>query len=168
MTKRNALVLIFGLILSAGTLAAQTMAVPANLQAAIFKKIFGFDKTLQSKGRIEVAVIYGDAAAKDAIIAAFNELGISAIPLEADQAAQGLGSATIVYVAPGATAPRHLCTKNRILSVSGISSLVESGQVSIGIALEGGKPRILINKARLSGEGQELADEVLGMARVIS
>ena len=167
MRTRNIVLLMVGIMLSAGTLAAQSMAVPANLQAAIFKKILGFDKTLQSKDRIEVAVVYGDVAVKDAIIGAFNDLGIATVPLKSDQASQSLGNATVVYVAPGATAPKQLCAKNRVLSLSGVSSLVESGQVAIGIAVEGGKPKILIHRGQLKAEGQELADEVMSMARII-
>ena len=161
------ILLIVGILLCAGTLAAQHMAVPANLQAAIFKKILGFDKTLQAKGRIEVAVVYGDGGAKDAIIEAFKDLGITAIPVKSEQASSGVGGATVVYVAPGAAAPKQLCAKNRILSISGVSSLVESGQVSVGLSIEGGKPKILVNRGQLKSEGHELADEIMNMAKII-
>ena len=164
---RKVVLLMVGMMLSTGTLAAQSMAVPANLQAAIFKKILGFDKTLQAKGRIEVAVVYGDVAAKDAITGAFNDLGISTVPLKSDQAAQSIGEATVVYVAPGASAPKQLCAKNKVLSLSGVASLVESGQVSVGVAVEGGKPKILIHRGQLKAEGHEIAQEILDMAKII-
>jgi len=167
MRRHKIILLIVGMMLSAGTLMAQRMAVPANLQAAIFKKILGFDKTLQAKGRIEVAVVYGDVAAKDAIIEAFNDLEISAVPLKSDQALQSIGNATVVYIAPGGVTPKQLCTKNRVLSISGVSSFVESGQVSIGLSIEGGKPKILIHRGQLKAEGQELAEEIMSMARII-
>jgi hypothetical protein len=167
MRTHKIILLIVGMILSAGTLSAQRMAVPANLQAAIFNKILGFDKTLQTKGRIEVAVVYGDVAAKDAIIDAFKDLGISAFPLKSDQALSSIGNATVVYVAPGGTPPKQLCAKNRVLSISGVSSFVEGGQVSVGLSIEGGKPKILIHRGQLKSEGQELAEEILNMARII-
>ena len=156
-----------GILLSAGPLAAQHMAVPANLQAAIFKKILGFDKTLQAKGRIEVAVVYGDAAAKDAIIDAFKDLGIAAVPLKSDQASLSIGNATVVYVAPGGIPPKQICVKNKVLSISGVSSFVENGQVSVGLSIEGGKPKILIHRGQLKSEGHDLADEILNMARIV-
>ncbi len=159
--------LMLGIVFFAGTLVGQHMAVPANLQSAIFKKIFGFDKTLQQKGRVEVAVVYGDAAAKDAIIAAFNDIGIPAVPIKSDQAASGVGSATIVYIAPGGVPPKHLCVGNQILSISGVPSFVENGQVSVGLTVEGGKPKILIHRAQLKAEGHELAKEIMSMAKVI-
>jgi hypothetical protein len=167
MRTHRTILLILGIVLFAGTLTAQHMPVPANLQSAIFKKIFGFDKTLQEKGRIEVAVVYGDIAAKDAIIAAFSDIGIPAVAIKSEQAASGVGSATIVYIAPGGVPPKHLCISNQILSISGVASFVENGQVSIGITVEGGKPKILIHRAQLKAEGQELAKEILSMAKVI-
>jgi hypothetical protein len=167
MRTHKIILLMVGMMLAAGNLAAQRMTVPANLQAAIFKKVLGFDKTLQARGRIEVAVVYGDVAAKDAIIEAFNDLGISAVPLRSDQALLNIGNATVVYVAPGGIAPKQLCAKNRVLSISGVSSFVESGQVSIGLSVEGGKPKILIHRGQLKGEGHELAEEILNMAKII-
>ena len=167
MRRQNFILVLLGLMLFAGHLTAQRMTVPANLQAAIFKKILGFDKTLQAKGRIEVAVVYGDEAAKDAIIEAFKDLEISAVPLKSDQALLGIGSATVVYVAPGGIAPKQFCIKNRVLSISGVSSFVESGLVSIGLSVEGGKPSILIHKGQLKSEGHELAGEILKMAKII-
>ncbi len=153
--------------LSTEVLHAQRTAVPANLQAAIFKKILGFDKTLQLKGKIEVAMVYGDASVKDAIIEAFKDLGISAVPLKSDLASANLGGASVVYVAPGATAPRQLCIRDGILSISGVASFVEKGQVSIGISVEGGKPKILIHKGQLKSEGHELSEDILAMARIV-
>ncbi len=153
--------------LSAEILHAQRMAVPANLQAAIFKKILGFDKTLQSKGKIEVAVVYGDVAVKDAITEAFKDLGISAVPLKSELASANLNGASVVYIAPGAAPPRQLCIREGVLSISGVASLVEKGQVSIGISVEGGKPKILIHKGQLKSEGHELSEDILEMARIV-
>jgi hypothetical protein len=167
MRKRGIVLLACWMVLSAGILVAQRMAVPVNLQVAIFKKILAFDKTLQSKGRIEVAVIYGDAAVKDAVIEAFKDVGISAFPLRSDQVSQGIRNATVVYIVPGGVPPRQICIKNQILSISGISSFVESGQVSVGLSVDGGKPKILINKVELDEEGHVLADEVLKMAKIV-
>ena len=54
---------------------AQEMAVPANLQAALFRKIFAFDKTLAAKGNVEVAVIGSGA---DEVVSAFKDAGVNA------------------------------------------------------------------------------------------
>ncbi len=167
MKTKKILILMIGLMLSPGTVMAQRMALPASLQGAIFKKILGFDKTLQAKGRIEVAVIYGDEVAKDAIVSAFKDLEISVVPVTSEEATQGVGNATVVYVAPGGIPPKQLCIKNRILSMSGVSSFVESGQVSVGLIVENGKPRILIHRGQLKNEGHELAEDILKMAKSI-
>ena len=56
-------------------ISAQDMAVPANLQAALFKKIFTFNRTLQAKGNFEVAVI---GASGNDMVLAFKEAGVNA------------------------------------------------------------------------------------------
>ncbi len=167
MRTHKTILLAIGMILSTGILEAQRAAIPANLQAAIFKKVFGFDKTLQATGRIEVAVVYGDAEVKDEIIAAFKDLGITAVPLKSDQAASSLGSATVIYVAPGAVAPKQMSSRGKVLSISGVASLVEKGQVSIGLSVEGGKPKILVHRGQLRSEGHDLSDDILAMAKIV-
>ncbi|MGE5810269.1 MAG: YfiR family protein [Ignavibacteria bacterium] len=138
---------------------AQEM-VPANLQAALFKKIFAFDKTLQAKGNIEVAVLGSD----DAIVAAFKEAGINVKSTGGDKVPPG---ASIVYVPSGITSTKQQTSSKGVLSISGIPSFVEEGKVSIGIGTEGGKPKILINLTQLKAEGHEVSADLLQIAKVI-
>jgi len=138
---------------------AQEMAVPAGLQAALFKKIFSFDKTLAAKGTIEVAVI-GNGG--DAIVSAFKDAGVSA--KVSDQIPAG---ATIVYMMPGAASLKQQTASRGILSISGVSSYVEEGRISIGLGIEGGKPKIIVNMAQLKAEGQELSADLLSIAKII-
>lgn len=141
---------------------AQEMAVPANLQAALFKKIFAFNKTLQSKG-VDVSVLSADGSG-DAVAAAFKDAGINAKSVKGAAPAAG---ATVVYVMPGVNPPKQVCAQKGILSISGVASNVETGKVSIGLGLEGGKPKILIHMGQLKAEGQELSADLLKIARVI-
>lgn len=159
-TKINLLkiiTLIFGMSLITNTL-AQEMAVPANLQAALFKKIFSFDKTLASKGNFEVAVL---GAGSDAVVSEFNSVGVNA------KAANEIGSALVVYVMPGSPSPKAQTSSKGVLSISGVTSYAEEGKVAIGLGVEGGKPKIIINMAQLKAEGHELSAELLKIAKVI-
>jgi YfiR/HmsC-like len=137
---------------------AQDMAVPANLQAALFKKIFSFDKTLTAKGSVEVAVIGSGA---DQIVAAFKDAGINA------KAASDIGSASVVYIMPGTASLKSQSASKGVLSISGVTSYVENGNVAIGLGVEGGKPKIIINMSQLKAEGQELSSDLLKIAKVI-
>jgi len=142
---------------------AQEMAVPANLQAALFKKIFAFDKTVQAKGSASVVILSTDGSA-DEIAAAFSSAGINAKVVKGNSVP---GGANIVYVMPGVASPKAQCAQKGVLSISGVTSYVESGKVSIGLMVEGGKPKIVINLAQLKAEGQELSSDLLKIAKVI-
>lgn len=142
---------------------AQDMAVPANLQAALFKKIFAFDKTIQAKGSSDVAILSADGSA-DEIEAAFKSAGVN---VQVVKGSQVPGSANIVYVMPGVASPKGQTAQKKVLSISGVTSYVESGKVSIGLAVEGGKPKIVVNMAQLKAEGQELSSDLLKIAKVI-
>ena len=137
---------------------AQEMAVPANLQAALFKKIFSFNKTLTAKGNVEVAVIGSGA---DEVVSAFKDAGVNA------KAASDIGGASVVYVMPGAASPKAQSAAKGVLSISGVTSYVENGSVAIGLGVEGGKPKIIINMAQLKAEGQDLSADLLKIAKVI-
>ena len=134
---------------------AQEMPVPANLQAALFKKIFSFNKTLQAKGNVEVAVLGGGSGD---VVSAFKEAGINVKAVD-----QVPSDAAVVYVMPGATPPK----KNGVFSISGVPSYVESGKVSVGIGIDGGKPKIIVNLGQLKAEGQEMSADLLNIAKVI-
>jgi hypothetical protein len=137
---------------------AQDMAVPANLQAALFKKIFSFNKTLTAKGNVEVAVI---GAGSDEVVSAFKSVGVNA------KATDQIGGASVVYVMPGTPSPKAQTSSKGVLSISGVTSFVEEGKVAIGLGVEGGKPKIIINMAQLKAEGQELSADLLKIAKVI-
>lgn len=137
------------------TTSSYAQEVPANLQAALFKKIFAFDKTLQGKS-IEVVVIGGGS---DEIVAAFKGAGVDA------KAAAAIGNASVVYLMSGVA--KQATSSKGILSISGDVSNVEGGKVAIAVGIEGGKPKIIINMGQLKAEGQELSADLLKIARVI-
>jgi hypothetical protein len=154
LLNKMSIILLFLVTVLSTNIFAQD--VPANLQAALFKKIFAFDKTLQSKG-VNVAVLGGG----DEIVAAFKDAGVNA-----SAAGSIPGGATVVYVAGGASVKSQTASKG-ILSITGDIASVEAGKVAIGIGTEGGKPKIVINLAQSKAEGQELSADLLKIARVI-
>ena len=158
---RTTVVILFLLGIFAVNNFAQEMSVPPNLQAALFKKIFSFNKTLTSKGNVEVAVL-GNGG--DAVASALKEVGVNAKAVGGDQIPSGV---SVVYVMPGTAAPKQQSASKGVLSISGVSSFVEDRKVAIGIGVEGGKPKIIINMSQLKAEGQELSSDLLKIARVI-
>jgi len=135
---------------------AQEMPVPVPMQAALLKKILSFDKALAGKGSISVVVMGGGGE----IVSAFNGVGLAAT------SSSSVGG-DVVYVGPGAPAPKAATAKAGILSVSGVPSNAEKGLVSIALDVEGGKPKIVVNLAQLKAEGHELSADLLKLAKVI-
>ena len=140
---------------------AQEMAVPVNLQSVLFKKIFAFDKTLSAKGDFQVAVI-GNSGAD--VVSAFKQAGVNVKAVSGDQIPSDV---SVVYLMPGTTNTKQQTAANGVLSISGVASYAENGNVAIGIGTEGGKPKIIINMSQLKAEGQDLSSELLKIAKII-
>jgi len=154
-------IVVLSICVLAANISAQDMAVPANLQAALFKKIFTFNRTLQAKGNFEVAVI---GASGNDLAVAFKEAGVNAKAVSGDQIP---GTAAVVYVMPGTNPPTQLSASKGVLSISGVTSNVESGKVAIGLGVEGGKPKIIIHMGQLKAEKQDVSADLLKIATVI-
>ncbi len=145
---------------------AQDMPVPIKLQVAMFKKIFNYNVTLQSKG-VKLAVVYGDARIKDELIDGFKQFGLFPTAVSATDIEKQIANYNVVYVTPGCGSLKSLTDKHKVFSISGLSSLAEKGEISIAIGVEGGKPKILINKKKIESEGQELSPDLLKIAKVL-
>jgi len=142
---------------------AQELSIPANLQAAVFKKIFLFNKTLQDKGNIEIAVLSKDGSG-DEITEAFKNAGINAKMVTGGQIPS---SSTVIYLMPGVASPKQYCTEHGVLSISGTGSDIEEGKASVGLTIEEGKPKIIVNLSELKAEKQDISSQVLSFAKII-
>jgi hypothetical protein len=147
---------------------AQDMPVPPELQVAIFKKVFNYDKTIPG-GAPKMLVAYTDssAAVKDQVVKAFKEAGVSVTAAKADQLAGALEGINVLYLAPGVTGVKQICQKNGILSITGVPSLVESGEASVGLAVVEAKPKIVVHLGRLKAEGHDMSANLLQLAKII-
>ena len=68
---------------------------------------------------------------------------------------------------PGTNPPSQQSSSKGVLSISGVTSNVESGKVAIGLGVEGGKPKIIIHMGQLKAEGQDVSADLLKIATVI-
>jgi len=160
-------ILIITLIVAVSEVSfAQEMPVPVNLQGALFKKIFNFNKTLLSNG-IKLAVVFGDAGIKDEVIEAFKQFGFFPSSVSINDIEKEIKNYTVVYITPGCRSLKSLSDKNKVFTISGLPSLAEKGEVSIAIGVESGRPKILINKKKAEAEGQELAPDLLKISKIL-
>lgn len=149
-------------------LCAQDMPIPVRVHVALLKKVFSFNRNLQSKPTPKVTVVYTDASegVRNEAVKAFTEIGIPVTSLKLEQALKGLGETDVVYVAPGAAAVQKICEERGIFTITGIPGLVETGKVAIGIGAEGGKPKVFVNMPIARLQKQELSSELLRVSRV--
>lgn len=147
---------------------AEDPLVPPELQVAIFKKVFSYDKSIQ-EGALKMLVAFSDSSssAKDQMVKAFKDSGITVTAAKADQLSGSVSGINVLYVLPGVPGARQLCQKNGILCITGTASLVESGEASVGLSLLDNKPKILIHLKELKAEGHDLSANLLQLAKVI-
>jgi hypothetical protein len=164
--KYSAIALVFYCLLL--PCLAEDMPVPPELQVAIFKKVFNYDKTIPGGApKMLVAFTDSSAAIKDQVVKAFKESGVTVTAAKADQLAGALEGVNVLYIAPGVTGAKQICQKNGILSITGIPSLVESGEASVGLAVVDSKPKIIVHLGRLKAEGHDMSANLLQLAKII-
>lgn len=149
---------------------AQEMPVPPDLQAALFKKIFDYDRTLASGDVVHVLVVHGgDDSVATPVASAFRGGGLDAEVVPVAELDTRIAPSSVVYVTPGTDTGllEAFCTQNGVLSVSGVPELAVDGRVAVGIGTRDQKPEILVHLKRVKAEGHELAAELLNLARVI-
>jgi hypothetical protein len=166
ISRCSAIILIFSCLTLPAL--AQDMPVPAELQVALFKKVFGYDKTIQ-EGTVKMLVAFTDTSAgvKDQVVKAFKDAGMAVSAAKADQLPASIGGVNVLYVTPGVSGTKQICQKNGILSITGMPSLVESGEASVGLSVMDNKPKIIVHLRQLKAEGHELSSNLLQLAKII-
>ncbi len=153
-------------LIVAKVLFSQTMPVPINLQCALFKKIFSYNKTLQTKG-IKLAILYTDSSIKDEVVESFKQFGLFPTLVNNNDIGNVINNFTVIYITPGCGSIKALTDKHQVFSISGLPSLAEKSEASVAIGIESGKPKILINKKKVESEGQELSPDLLKIAKIL-
>ena len=146
-----------------------------DLASRIFLKILLLDRELETKtlNRVVVGVIGSDRAHR-----AFNALRGQKLDQNKDFVLdevvryESLDEAsprlTLLYVGPGAdlAAVSAFTQRNRVLSVTTVQDFLRRG-VSVGLAIEGGKPRVVLNLINSNREGLRWDSKMLKISRVI-
>lgn len=171
------------------TFVAKTEAanVPGKIQTAFIFKIFNFDKAMSSKasGQVKVAVLYAagngeSESVKSDVVGSLNAaagktiagmgISVSEIAYSGADSLSGASDAAIIYVAPGLEGSvadiKSFCAQNKARSFTCSEAMVKSG-IAVGVVLQAGKPKIMINKAALDETGANLGAAVLKLAQIV-
>ncbi len=147
------------------------ITVPADLQAAMFQKIFRFDKTLAGK-EVKILIVYEDKAPEiiDELKKEFEKLESPVASAKASELSAKIAEFPVIYIMPGidTEAVKKLSSENSVLSISGLPELAQNDVVSIAVGVLREKPIITVNMVQLYAEGHEFSAEFLKLAKIIS
>jgi len=164
---------------------AHSQGVPENLQAAIFFKVLAYDYNIQSKpgNEVTIAVLIDTKTAgrQAAILEGFNKIkgqqlggktiNIIVVKMSGAAAVGDAAKGDILYLPEGSdekvvTATLTFAEKNKKATLGGSENLANKG-CAIGLAVEGGKPKIVINLPASQAQGMNLSSKVLRLAKVL-
>ena len=146
---------------------AQVKATP-KAQTGVFAKVFKFTKAFRGK-KVKVLGVYDDATKADveAMVAAFSGRGLKATACGEADVATSLGGVQVVYLLKSSAAIKPLLKSKKILTITGDTSLVEGGEVSVGVMDNSGKMVITVNLPHAKAEGHAFAPSFLKLTKVI-
>jgi hypothetical protein len=155
-TLASALLLVF---VAAPLAHAQDLDVPANLQAAIFKKVFAYVKI----GAPKITVIHSAAGAKskDDLVTQFKNVGLEVDAVEEANASKASGN--VVYLVPGVSSgTSKKVGKKFIITCS--KDFITDGAAMMAIINAGGKPSLLANTTSIGSAGIEVDPQLFRIA----
>lgn len=160
-------------VVLAFALVGDPMPIPAEIQAALFAKIFAYDSLLAPNiSSLQVLVVRGDKSDEvaEALVVGFKTMRLGAESVSFAEASKAKSNAFVLYIAPGAPVDEvaELCTRRSILCVSGMVALVEQGKTAVGLGVTAeGRPKIIVNRGALKRDHHEMSSQLLGIAKIV-
>ena len=179
-------------VLSGGTAlaTAQEMDVPVQIQVSVLSRLLEFDRNFKSHAgeEIVIGIVYQSrfrpsSNAKDQVVEALKStklermagLPVRYVLIEVHDATRFRRLVTdsgvdLLYITPlRAFAIDSITVFSReagVLTYTGVSDYVHLG-LATGLGLQGGKPKILVNREAAQQEGAEFSSELLKLAQLI-
>ncbi len=167
---------------AAAPAAAQEVPVPVEVQVPLLLKILTFDRHLTyAPEPLVVGIVFqgrnrASAAIGDEVRGRFASvvplMRVVMIDLDDTSDLRAIllrKSVRVLYVAPlqavSVSTVAEATRGQRVVSVTGVPRYVEQG-LSVGIDLNGARPRIVINLAASRAEGAEFSAELLKLVRL--
>ena len=163
---RKVLILPMLICLIGGLAHAADSAAPAKLQAAIIVKVLPMYNNLAGK-EYTIHVIGAPDIAKELKAMVGKNTGKATLKNVTSSDGLPSGNADIIYIGGNAPASIDYSTKNQVLSITGDMATVKSG-ATIGIGLDGAKPKIYLNLASSKAVGADWNPAILKVAQTIS
>ncbi len=142
------------LLVPAAVRAESFTEMPRKFQAALLVKVLGMSKEVTENADVSIHVIGDPEAAEELKKGLGRRLGKAELKTitASDDLPRTPPSAIYIGSAEMAEEARAYCRKHGILSICSLPELMEKG-VTLGFAMEGGKPKILLNLSATKEEG---------------
>lgn len=151
--------------------ASPSASAPLSVQAAIFKKVVGYDRALEGKASLRVLVFHAPESASRAteVVTAFDEVGFSAEACEEPAGLDRLDDRAIIYLltAPSA-AIQEAIAKAGALTLTGEPELIGHKYASVGLRPKAdGKTEIVIDLSRARAERHDFTSYLLAISTIL-
>lgn len=156
-----AFLLIIGLALPAH---AQKKA-PPKLQAALFLKLLSYYTNLGS-GPFTIHVVNSAEVAKELRGMKGKTVGKATLADISESAGAPTNDAKVIYVGDSVQAMIGFSQANKRLTITGDPAFVSQG-VTLGVAIEAGKPKILLNLSSTKAEAVNWNPAILKVASTV-
>jgi hypothetical protein len=156
-------------LLLASTGARAEERLPPQVQVILFKKIFVYNPSVQSRLKILVVRSEGASAETDEMARSFLEAGMAVSVSKVSDLPSQLANCSVVYLsAELSPSHRDLILQSKVLSISGTPAMADQGEATVAVGMRSdGRPQIIVNLRRLKAEGQTFSSDLLRVARVV-
>jgi hypothetical protein len=155
------------LLIALGTFAvpAQAQQAPAKLQAALFLKLLGFYQNL-GKDPFAIHVVGAPDVASELKKLVGQNVGKAKLSEVSEGTGPPSNGAKVIYVGSDPSSVTGYSQSNNVLTITGIPELVNQG-VTLGVKIEAGKPKILLNLSSTKAEGVNWNPAILKVASTV-
>jgi hypothetical protein len=155
-------------MLMLGASMVQASQLPASVQAALIIKLIGFEKKISAAGEVTIFVMGSPEVAAELEKKIGRKIGKSKLANVVAASGAPPDGAHAIYIAGQAQLQEGIgfARSKKILSITGDSSLIDQG-VTLGLGVEGGKPKFILNLSASKDEGLEWRPAILKIASTI-
>jgi len=157
-----ALILFAGVTLSTPAFAQKA---PPKLQAALFVKLLGFYTNLGS-GDFTIHVVGAPAVAEQLKGHVGKKVGKAKLSAISEGDGPPSNDAKVVYVGASVKEITGFSQANKVLTITGEPKFVNDG-VTLGVKIEAGKPKILLNLSSTKAEDVNWNPAILKVASTV-
>jgi len=153
------------LFLAAGFSSLQAQEAPPKLQAALFMKLLGFYTNLGS-GDFTIHVVGSPGVASELKGNIGKKIGKAKLSAVSEGEGPPTNGAKVIYVGKSVKAITDYSQANKVLTITGLPKFVNEG-VTLGVTIEAGKPKILLNLSATKAEDVNWNPAILKVASTV-